>query len=224
MRSYWGAKQRDLPDAFYKMIAALMIALPGAFCLWQGDELGLPEARIPDDIPESAIKDPFGKLLYPDVKGRDGSRTPMPWRHDTHLAGFTSADEAWLPIPDAHLARAVDLQSADPASLLNHWRQLLHWRSGQPALCAGRARLAPFTGELLGLLRESETQSLLCLFNFGEQATEANLSSFEGVRLLAGIGAQADLDTARKRARLPPWGVLFAQIEHVPRSTQTAPT
>ena len=91
LRSRWTGKDshgNPYPDEFYHMMAALLLSLPGAFCLWQGDELGLPVASIPGDIDPANIKDPFGKALYPDVVGRDGSRTPMPWTPEPPCVGF----------------------------------------------------------------------------------------------------------------------------------------
>lgn len=212
-RSYWGGRDQDLPDTFYQLVAALLVVLPGALCLWQGDELGLPEARIPEDIPKSAIIDPFGKLLYPTVKGRDGSRTPMPWRHDAHLCGFTTADSALLPIPDSHWQRAVDLQSANPDSLLNHWRRLLHWRIGQPALQAGDAVAMQFGDCVFGLLRTEPTQSLLCLFNISGEPADVDLSGFALLHPVTGLLEVNGFDREARQARLSPWGVLFAELE-----------
>lgn len=212
-RSYWGGREDGLPDDFYKMIAAMLVTLPGALCLWQGDELGLPEARIPGDISKSQIKDPFGRLLYPDVKGRDGSRTPMPWNHDAHLCGFSSADAAWLPIPESHKARAVDLQSADPASLLNRWREILHWRTRQPALLAGLASLVDVGApDVLAILREESTQRLLCLFNIQDRDCEVDLSGQPALRPLACEPASCGFDAERRRLRLAPWGAWFGEL------------
>jgi len=55
-RSRWtGTDQhgQPYPEVAYHMMAALLTCLPGALCLYQGDELGLPEARIPADIPRT---------------------------------------------------------------------------------------------------------------------------------------------------------------------------
>ena len=53
----------------------VMLALPGSAYLYQGEELGLPEA----DLPFDALQDPYGKAFWPNFKGRDGCRTPMVW-------------------------------------------------------------------------------------------------------------------------------------------------
>lgn len=213
--SYWGGRERDYPEDYHRMVAAMLISLPGALCLWQGDELGLPEARIPEDIPVDQIKDPFGKRLYPDVKGRDGSRTPMPWTREGHLAGFSTADQAWLPIPDSHRERAVDVQQSDPSSLLNTWRELMHWRTLQPALEAGESQLLDIHPEVLALVREYREQRLLCLFNINEQPVELDLSPFEILRPVTSLSFTHEYDAGRMCVRLPAWGVMYADLRSV---------
>lgn len=171
-RSRWAGHDSDgipYPASAFHMMAALLAALPGALCLYQGDELGLPEARIPEDIPEARIRDLFGKALYPVLPGRDGSRTPMPWQADAPHQGFTKAAEPWLPIPESHARLSVDRQSADPASLLNTWRRLLHWRRSQPALLSGDLTVLETREPLLAFLRHHDDQVLLCLFNTSRQ-------------------------------------------------------
>jgi alpha-glucosidase len=166
------------PDEFYYAIAALLLSLPGALCLYQGDELGLEEAKIPKDIPEAKIQDPFGQALYPFVPGRDGSRTPMPWQENQPHAGFTDGKEPWLPIPKKHFFQAVDRQNADPNSLLNSWRRLLHWRKQQPALIAGDFKLLDTKEPLLAFIREYAEQSLLCVFNLSDETVQYDLSVY----------------------------------------------
>lgn len=179
LKSRWTGKDasgKPYPDYFYQMIAAMLVALPGAFCLYQGDELGLEEASIPEDIPVAAIQDPFGKALYPDLPGRDGSRTPMPWLADARNCGFTTAPAPWLPIPDHHLAQAVDAEGLDPNSLLNTWRRLLHWRKRQPALMQGSCNVLDVEEPLFVFLRQARNQRILCVFNLSDEPARYNLS------------------------------------------------
>lgn len=204
-RSYWGG---DHSDEFLGVFAALSLMLPGPFCLWQGDELGLPEARIPQDIAEDRIRDPLGVRMYPDAQGRDGSRTPMPWRRDAHQAGFTSADEPWLPIPDSHRDRAVDVQDADPRSLLNRWRDLLRWRRTQPAMRDGETIAHDVDDEnVLMLERRSSDQRLISVLHLsGRAPTEVTLP-FEAVEMPDAPSHGARVTGSR--VRLAPWGVCF---------------
>ncbi|MGV2828788.1 alpha-amylase family glycosyl hydrolase [Myxosarcina sp. GI1(2024)] len=180
MRSRWTGKDangKPYPEEFYQLLAGILISLPGAFCLYQGDELGLPAARIPEDIPVDQIKDPFGKALYPKVEGRDGSRTPMPWQKEVPNAGFTKAEKPWLSIPQNHYDRAVDVQTHDRRSLLNTWRRLLHWQKQQPALRFGTCKILDTEEPILGLIRDCQRQKMICLFNLSEEPTNYYLPS-----------------------------------------------
>lgn len=112
----------DRPEAVTVILAALT-CLRGATCLYQGSELGLPQA----ELARESIIDPYGREFWPAYKGRDGARTPIPWETAKPNAGFSDADP-WLPVPDAHVERAVDVQRALPGSTLNRLTQFLNWR------------------------------------------------------------------------------------------------
>ncbi len=178
LRSRWGGKDEQgnpYSTSFYRMVAGLLITLPGALTLYQGDELGLPLAKIPEDIHPDQIQDPYGKCMYPKVNGRDGSRTPMPWLCDEPNLGFSKADVPWLPIPNSHQELAVNLQSRDPDSLLNTWRRLLFWRKAQPALIAGDVRLWKTHPKVFAFSRHYAEQTLLCIFNISNTPVQYRL-------------------------------------------------
>ena len=63
------------PMRFAQLVLSLLACLPGSVCLYQGEELGLPNASLARDD----IRDPFGLTFLPAYGGRDGARTPMPW-------------------------------------------------------------------------------------------------------------------------------------------------
>ncbi|WP_370309259.1 alpha-amylase family glycosyl hydrolase [Sinimarinibacterium flocculans] len=213
MRSLWAGAEQEDADAFFKMMSAVLLSLPGALCLWQGDELGLDEARIPEDIAPEQLQDPFGRMLYPRLNGRDGSRTPMPWDDERTACDFSDdADRLWLPIPEQHRARSVARQTGDPDSVLNVWRTLLHWRIGQPALQAGAVEFAELESPILGLIREYGEQRLLCLFNISAERRSVDLSAFSGVVPAHGLGFASDWDERARSVTLPPWGVFMADL------------
>jgi alpha-glucosidase len=218
LRSRWTGKDingNPYPDDFYHMMAALLLSLPGAFCLYQGDELGLKVADIPDDISVDEMKDPFGKALYPDAKGRDGSRTPMPWVADQPHVGFTTGTP-WLPVPEHHYPRAVNRQHKDPKSLLNTWRRMLHWRKLQPAMEAGKLDMLEANDPILAFVRKYAEDHMLCLFNIGDQPIEYDLrdyskfESYSELRCVRELGFTVDYDGTM--VRLPAYGVLFAHL------------
>lgn len=165
---------RFTEEAFDHLLAALILALKGSCCIYQGDELGLTEAEIPYE----KMQDPFGLAGYPSILGRDGCRTPMPWKHTSHQAGFTTAKEPWLPIPQEHLPLAVDLQEPEPMSLLNKYRRLFNWRKQQPALQKGNLTLLDTPEPLFGISRKSDEQHLICLFNLSPTAIHYDLSEY----------------------------------------------
>lgn len=165
--SRWGRIQHHTnnPD-FAKLLIALLCSLWGTVFLYQGDELGLPEA----DIPFERLQDPWGKYLWPEWQGRDGCRTPMPWNSDKKHAGFSTAKETWLPIPNEHLELAADSQENNENSTLHFAREFLKWRKEQPALITGDITFHD-TGDpmILSFTRSHPTQTLLCLFNFSDE-------------------------------------------------------
>ncbi|ASC70480.1 Alpha amylase, catalytic region [Halomicronema hongdechloris C2206] len=213
LRSRWTGKDvngNPYPDEFYRMMAALLLSLPGAFCLWQGDELGLPIADIPGDIPPSELKDPFGKALYPDVVGRDGSRTPMPWTADAPCGGFTTAATPWLPIPASHLTRSVHSQHRNTKSLLNTWRRLLHWRKNQPALEAGKLALLEANDTVLAFRRYYADHNLLCLFNISDRPASYVLELCDTCEVVRHL--EFDFEIDENYVKLSPYSAFFGQL------------
>jgi alpha-glucosidase len=168
----WGGGQGD--DALAKIALTLLLALKGNVLMFQGEELGLPEV----DLERHHIKDPVGDLYFPWVKGRDGCRTPIPWERAPQGAGFTSG-EPWLPIPDYHKVRAVDVQEADENSVLAHARRMISLRKAHPALRLGDIRFLDAEGKVLAFAREGE-ERLVCVFNLGRDAASFTLPGGAG--------------------------------------------
>src|SRR5262249_14590374 len=138
-------------------------ALRGAAFLYQGDELGLPHA----DVPFERLRDPEAIAFWPSGIGRDGARTPMPWRKDAPMAGFTAAEDAWLPLDPAQCALAVDTQQNDAASVLTFAKQMIAVRKASPALGEGEFSLIDIPGDLLVFERVAAEERVLCVFNLG---------------------------------------------------------
>ncbi len=156
--------------AAHKELMQIFFSLPSSLVLYQGEELALPQARIPEDIPQDKLKD-----ITAQTQGmyacRDGSRTPMPWEAGKKNAGFSTSDEPYLPVPASHYKKAVDLQEKDPNSMLNFMRQLTAWRKNQPALVQGTTTVLKTAAPVLAFVRQSKEQTILCLFNLsGDRA------------------------------------------------------
>ena len=187
------------------MLSAMICSLRGSVCIYQGEELGLPEAGLPFE----ALRDPYGIAFWPNFKGRDGCRTPMPWR-DTPDAGFTTGTP-WLPVPPEHLPLAVSRQESDRESPLNAFRRFLRWRRRQPALCQGDIRFIELPEPLLGFNRTLDSQSILAVFNLSDRLQTAALPAHWFITPLDDHGLSAGRVSGRT-LQLPAHGVFFALV------------
>jgi alpha-glucosidase len=88
----------------------LLLTLPGVAILYQGDEIGLEDGRVPKN-----------RVLDLADPSRDPERTPMPWTRSGE-----EWPDPWLPLADT--TRNVEDQEADPASTLNYTRDLIRAR------------------------------------------------------------------------------------------------
>ncbi|GLS83421.1 alpha-glucosidase family protein [Paraferrimonas haliotis] len=153
-----------------KMLAALITALRGSVCIFQGEELGLGEA----DIPFEQLQDPYGITFWPTFKGRDGCRTPMPWDANEDNAGF-SKHRPWLPVSETHQSLAVATQERDPQSILNSFKCITDWRKQWPALQYGDIEFIDAPEPVLMFIRHYQRQRLLCAFNLSRHAVTTEL-------------------------------------------------
>ena len=210
--SRWGGGRASA--AMANQLTAIVCSLRGSVCVYQGEELGLTEA----DVPFEALRDPYGIAFWPQFKGRDGCRTPMPWNTGAH-AGFTSGIP-WLPLPLEHLALAVSRQENDPGSTLNGFRAFMRWRAVHPALHAGSIRFLDTPEPVLAFMRECAEESLLVVFNLCDHEATLELPWPGELRTLHGHGLREG-SLGGGCLRLPGYGALFA--EAVPAATRKDP-
>ena len=163
-------------------IAAQMfaLALPGCTYIYQGEELGLPEAL---EIPEDQIQDPQYLRNHKIDKGRDGCRVPLPWSRTGSSFGFGSAG-AHLPQPEKFSEYSVEAESGVVGSPLEIFRK---------ALALRKELVAPEELEWLesgdpDLLHFSRPNGWHCLTNFGHSpvAIPSGLTVIHSSQPLAG--------------------------------------
>jgi len=193
---------------FAKMLMGLLVSLPGSACVYQGEELGLPEAEL---LP-SEMRDPYGIAFYPSFKGRDGARTPMPWTTQKPWAGFTRATRPWLPVPPSHIPYAAAAQENDATSVLNHSRRLLRWRKQQPALVTGGVRAVPLSEPLFAIERATGDDRVLAVFNLEDRPVRVARESLPDCAPLDGHGFTGVL--TGQDLSLGPHDAFFARIPH----------
>ncbi|HIZ38298.1 MAG TPA: alpha-amylase [Candidatus Ruania gallistercoris] len=100
-------------------LAAAVLAMPGPYLLYQGEELGMLDLEVDPDTARDPIARRAGEL---DVS-RDRARSPIPWTDQPGRAFSTAAP--WLahgPLPE-HGSAAT--QHGNETSHLNRWRHLL---------------------------------------------------------------------------------------------------
>jgi alpha-glucosidase len=190
---------------FARLLMAFQLSLRGSVTIYQGEELGLTEAELTLE----QMRDPFGIAFWPEFRGRDGSRTPMPWTADRPHGGFTDGETPWLPVPHTHRPLAVDAQ--ETAGLLRDWRRFLAWRNTCPALRVGNLEPLDLAAPLVGFVRQHEEQRVIAVFNLSDQTVTTDLPDLPGLRALVESGFAPALGP--EGLTLPPFGVLMAEQE-----------
>jgi glycosidase len=178
--------QFDGDGAKLRLAAAILLTLPGAPFLWQGEELGMRNGSGTED---------------------EWKRTPFPW-DSTAGGGFTSAARPWHGFSPGKETANLAAESADPNSLLSRYRALIGARHGSDALRTGDLSLLPgVPPSVLAYLRRGGGETVLVAHNLGSaEATLAapGLPGSVAETLLADPGAVLAKDGAAWRAVLPP--------------------
>ncbi len=142
--------------------ALLTLALPGSVYVYQGDELGLPEAwRLPLDV----LQDPIWHDSGHQVKGRDGCRVPIPWEPTGPSFGFGEAG-SWLPQPADYAGFAAGVQEHDPESTLQLYRQAMSIRR-ERAGAEGAITWLDLGADVVGFER---SDGMRCVVNMGDES------------------------------------------------------
>lgn len=123
-----GEVDTDLGERRSRAAIMLLLALPGAHFLYQGEELGLPEVL---HLPDEARQDPTWVRSGRLDPGRDGCRVPLPWSTEPGTFGFSpegSRAVPWLPQPEWFAKYAASEQLTDAGSTLALHRAALRVR------------------------------------------------------------------------------------------------
>lgn len=115
-----------------RAVLPMLLALPGAVFLYQGEELGLEEVDIPDQYKQ----DPIFFRTNGEKPGRDGCRVPIPWEASASTFGFTTG-EPWLPMPADWGPLSVEAQRDHTDSMLSFYVRALSARKALPDLHGG---------------------------------------------------------------------------------------
>jgi alpha-glucosidase len=138
--------------------ALVQLALPGVAFVYNGDELGLPNVELPDEV----LQDPVWERSNHTERGRDGARVPMPWGGEKPPYEFTAGPRTWLPMPDGWGELTVEAELDRPDSMLSLYRRALELRRELPAMSG---RKIEWYGPPDGCLAFRREGGLICALN-----------------------------------------------------------
>ena len=141
-----------------KLSIAILAAFEGTIGIYQGEELGLEQT----EMEYHELTDPPGLRFWPDVKGRDGCRTPMVWDTQAPHGGFTEGTP-WLPVKEPQLTQAVSGHS--DGSVLEAYRKVLAYRRGSDVLRRGRTVFVDLHEPVFAFHRVLDDRAVTCVFN-----------------------------------------------------------
>jgi len=122
-----------------KMLGTVSVLLRGIPFIYQGQEIGMQNARFnsEDEFDDISTKDQYRMareaglsdaeaLAVCSAMSRDNARTPMQWK-DAPQAGFTSGTP-WLKVNDNYPVINVEKEEGQPDSVLHYYRKLIALR------------------------------------------------------------------------------------------------
>lgn len=193
--SRWGDEGRWRVQSA-KMLAAMCHGMQGTPYIYQGEELGMTNIRLPieayDDLEiKNAYQELLSKGRTPEealeaiyARGRDNARTPMQWT-DGENAGFSDG-EPWLPVNRNCLAVNARAALADQDSVFYFYQRLIALRKTYPVFRDGAFTLLdPEDEKCFAYTRDAGGEHLLVVCNFtAEELPEVCPEQFRGAETL----------------------------------------
>jgi alpha-glucosidase len=199
-----------------RVMATLLLTTQATPQLYYGEEIGM---RTTPPLRKEDVRDPIGKLGWPEEKGRDGERTPMQWDRSKN-AGFTTGTP-WLPVPESAGRYNVAAEQRDPESLLNFYKRLIALRRLRPALRIGTyAALNSDDENVFSYLRKTldDHHAIIVAINMTGSAHSISFDfgsiGYPGSTLQALlVSPSRPLDTeSPKQLQLAPYGIFMGEI------------
>ncbi len=192
-----------------KMLATMLHGMQGTPYIYQGEELGMTNIRLPiEQYVDIEIHGMYAERIArgdnpADVmasiyaKGRDNARTPMQWS-DGENAGFTTGTP-WLPVNPNYREINAEAALADPDSVFYYYQKLIRLRKEYPIFREGDFELVDAKSEqTFAYLRRTEDETLLVACNFtGETVPFAWPEGFGEAALLISNCGEPENGTLR---------------------------
>ncbi len=186
-----------------KMIGLLNLFLRGTPFIYQGQELGMvsykpKEIRVHRDLVPGKIRDLASALPIPRgmidnlcyFYNRDNARSPMQWSEEKN-AGFSKADDIWLPVNENYEEVNASSEEADPDSVLSFYKDMLVLRKTEPALAEGSIDFLPSSSSLMLFTRKKDADTFLICVNLTKKHKRLHLH--QGGHLMLAVYADAKI-------------------------------
>ena len=188
-----------------KMLGTVSLLLRGVPFIYQGQEIGMTNARWKSigEFNDINTKDQYRVALDAGLTeqqalaacekmSRDNARTPMQWDSSPN-AGFTTGTP-WLKVNDNYPEINVAAQENDPDSVLNYYRCLTALRKSpeyRQLFTYGKFRPAfENSHRILAYYREKDNQRVLVAANFGREKQHLHLPGTVKKTLLTNSGRE----------------------------------
>lgn len=204
-------------DLISKVLHTVLLTSKASALTYYGAELGMPTTT---PTRKEDVKDPIGITGWPKEKGRDGERTPMQWTSGPQ-AGFSSNPKTWLPIPANYKTLNVEVESKDPNSELNWFKELTTLRRDMPALHDGKQTMLDTSNpDVLSYVRSTGSgPAVVVAMNFTAQPKTISLDlsgtgiAGSTVKTLAADDASLQSVHSLKNIALPPYASWIASVQ-----------
>ena len=170
-----------------KMLGTVSVLLRGIPFIYQGQEIGMQNARwnSVDEFDDISTKDQYRMareaglsdaeaLAVCSTMSRDNARTPMQWK-DAPQAGFTSGTP-WLKVNDNYPVINVEKEEEQPDSVLHYYRKLIALRkSGEYRELFTYGKFEPAyenADHVMAYYRILQGRRVLVVANFGTDTIE----------------------------------------------------
>ena len=175
-----------------KLLAIFLHTVPGTPFVYQGEEIGMTNVYLPsiEDYDDPSTRDQYNQYILSGMEpeaalsrarleSRDNARTPMQW-NSSENGGFTTG-RPWLGVNPNTAEINLESQRSDPRSVYQCYRKLIALRKESGVLSRGDLKfLETGCGELIGLIRSYEGETLLIFHNFSRQEHSIPAALLEG--------------------------------------------
>ncbi|HEK9106905.1 TPA: alpha-glucosidase [Streptococcus equi subsp. zooepidemicus] len=206
-----------------KAMAILLHLMRGTPYIYQGEEIGMtnyPFERLSDvndieslnyakeamanGMSEEAVLDSICRV------GRDNARTPMQWSSQKN-AGFSTADQTWLPVNPNHQEINVANALADPDSVFYTYQKLIQLRQTQDWLVEADYQLLQTSDKVFAYKRQLGRETYLVVVNLSNQEQFFE----ESLHKVQVIISNTDVQAVVESQQLEPWDAFCVKLDEV---------